>query len=198
MFRIASDASRLSPSSVLLAAAVLFSAALPAHAESGSTPALRASQPAPGALALEGRGLALQAPASRVYRSVGPDGRVVFGDRPEPGAKSVLARSFAPSSDPQAMDTARRRQAYWRAQAEAFSARQKEREQAEARARSEAQAAAGGPSFVLVVPRNLRAPGWHAPAQMPSGGFPAVYPSSPGLASQAPAAFIGSGFATGR
>lgn len=198
MSRIAFEAPRMSPVFALLAAAVLLSSAVPAHAGPGSTPALRASQPAPGALALEGRGLALRAPTSRVYRSVGPDGRVVFGDQPEPGAKSVLARSFAPSSDPQAMETARRRQAYWRAQAEAFSARQQEREQAEARARSEAQSAAGGPSFVLVVPRNLRAPGWSAPVQMPAGGFPAVYPSSPGAAAQVPAAFIGSGFATGR
>jgi len=198
MSRIVIDAPRPSPSFALLAAVLLLSTAVPGHAGSGSTPALRASEPAPGTLALEGRGLALQAPASRVYRSVGPDGRVVFGDRPEPGAKSVLARSFAPSSDPQAMETARRRQAYWREQAEAFSARQKDREQAEARARSEAQSAAGGASFVVVVPRNLRAPGWAAPVHMPSGGFPAVYPSSPGVAAQAPAAFIGSGFATGR
>lgn len=198
MSRIAFDAPRMSPTFALFAAAVLLSSAAPAHAGSESTPALRASQPAPGALALEGRGLVLRAPTSRVYRSVDRDGRVVFGDQPEPGAKSVLARSFAPSSDPQAMETARRRQAYWRAQAEAFSARQKEREQAEARARSEAQSAAGGPSFVLVVPRNLRASGWSVPVQMPAGGFPAVYPSSPGAAAQVPAAFIGSGFATGR
>ena len=198
MSRIASDTPHPSPTLALLAAVALVSAAAPVHAGSGSTPALRASQPAPSTLSLEGRGLALQAPVSRVYRSVGQDGRVVFGDRPEPRAKSVLVRSFAPSSDPQAMETARRRQAYWRAQAEAFSERQKQREQEEARARREAQAAAASPFVVVVVPRNLRAPGWPAPVQMPPGGYPAVYPSSPGAAAQVPAAFIGSGFATGR
>ncbi|GAA4416714.1 DUF4124 domain-containing protein [Quisquiliibacterium transsilvanicum] len=198
MTRIAFQAPRLSPTFVLLAATAVLAIAVPARAGSESTPALRASQPAPGALAPDGRGLAVQVSASRVYRSVGPDGRVVFGDQPEPGAKSVLARSFAPSSDPQAIETARRRQAYWRAQAEAFSARQKDRELAESRARSEAQAAAGSAPIVLIVPRNLRAPDWAVPVHMPAGGFPATYPSSPGAAAQVPAAFIGSGFATGR
>lgn len=149
---------------------------------------------------LEARGLTLGAPVSRVFRSTGADGRVVFSDRPEPGAKSVEVRSFASSSDPQAVETARRRQAYWRAQAAAFSERQKEREEAERRARLEAERAAEAEArYVLFVPHHLRAP-WYAapPMPPPPGAFPPAYPSGPGAAAGAPAAFIGSGFSTAR
>lgn len=200
---IASNACRVLSGLSPLVAAALLSGIAPVPALAEGAPALSVTPQAPGALALEARGLDLPAPASRVYRSVGPDGRVVFADRPEPGARTVVARSFASSSDPQALETARRRQAYWRAQAEAFEARRQEREQAEAaeaRARSEAMAAAASPALVLVVPRHLRAPAWQGPMPGPAypGRYPAVYPSSPGAAAQVPAAFISSGFATGR
>lgn len=173
-------------------------------AEGGLTPSTgqRAGSAASSsaALELEGRGLSLGSPVSRVYRSVDANGRVVFGDAPVPHARSVEVRSFAASSDPQALETARRQQAYWRAQAEAFEARRKQREETERRAREEAASQGPGyPAVVLVVPRNLRAPWLGQPGPIaPPGAFPPVYPSTPGAAAGAPAAFIGSGFSTAR
>jgi hypothetical protein len=152
-----------------------------------------------GAPALEARGLSVGAPVARVYRSEDAAGRVVFGDQPEPGARSVEVRTFASSSDPQARETARRQQAYWRAQAAGIAERRKAREEAERQALAEAQRAAESRPLVLIVPQHLRAP-WLGipPVQPPQGGFAPVYPSSPGAAAGAPAAFIGSGFSTAR
>lgn len=195
------------PLRTLAVAAVLSSvacayanAATPVAAAAASPVSREPAAPSRSTQELEARGLTLGAPVSRVFRSTGPDGRVVFSDRPEPGAKSVEVRSFAPSSDPQAVETARRRQAYWRAQAAAFSERQRERDEAERRARLEEERAAEAQSrYVLFVPHQLRAP-WYAepPLPPPPGAFPPVFPAGPGAAAGAPAAFIGSGFSTAR
>lgn len=89
-------------------------------------------------LAIDGRGMRVGAPTTRIYRSVSSDGRVVFGDHPETGAREIQVRSFASSSDSHALATARQQQEYWRSQAEGFERRQREREEAEALARREA------------------------------------------------------------
>jgi hypothetical protein len=129
--------------------------------------------------------------AVRVFRSVDADGRVTFGDQPEPGAKAVQIRSFASSSDPQAMATAAAQQAYWREQSEAFARRRAEREEAQERAERERFDSA--PSALYVIPHHLRAP--RPEPIRPIGGFPVTYGTAPGLASGTPAGFIGSGFA---
>ncbi len=152
---------------------------------------------APGALAA--RDLSVGLPVARVYRSEDAQGRVVFGDRPEPGARSVEVRSFVSSSDPQARETALRQQAYWRAQAAGIDERRKAREEAEQQALEQARRAEETRPLVLVVPRPLRAPWVRVPvAPPPAEGFAPVYPSSPGAAAGTPAAFIGSGFSTAR
>lgn len=164
-----------------------------------SAPDGGAAAGARGALALEARGLSVGEPVARVYRSEDAAGRVVFGDRPEPGARSVAVRSFASSSDPQARETARRQQAYWRAQAVGIAERRRAREEADRQARLEAQRAAESQPRYVLVPRHLRAPWIGGPeVPPPPGGFAPVYPSTPGAAAGAPAAFIGSGFSTAR
>lgn len=192
------SARRLLPLRSTAAACALLSALaalLPAVAEAanGQGGSTRASD------ALAARELSVGAPVVRVYRSEDAQGRVVFGDRPEPGARSVEVRSFVSSSDAQARETALRQQAYWRAQAAGIDERRKAREEAEQQALEQARRADELRPLVLVVPRPLRAPWIRVPVVPPPvEGFAPVYPSSPGAAAGTPAAFIGSGFSTAR
>ena len=126
--------------------------------------------------------------AQRVYRSVGPDGRVTFGDQPEPGARAIEIRSFASSSDDEAIATARAQREYWREQSEAFARRRMEREEAEQRAERERYESA--PSALFAIPFHQPPP---RPVPLPQ--FPVHYGSGPGLASGTPSGFISSGFA---
>lgn len=172
---------------LLSALTVLLPAAADAAGQGGSTAASGA---------LVARELSVGAPVARVYRSEDAQGRVVFGDRPEPGARSVEVRSFVSSSDAQARETALRQQAYWRSQAAAIDERRKAREEAEQQALEQARQAEARRPLVLVLPRPLRAPWVRVPVPPPAEGFAPVYPSSPGAAAGTPAAFIGSGFST--
>jgi hypothetical protein len=125
----------------------------------------------------------------RVYRSVGADGRVTFGDQPVPGARTVEIRSFASSSDAEAMATARSQKQYWREQSEAFDRRRTDREEDERRAALDHLESA--PSSLYVIPYHLR-----PPQARPLPGIPATYGSSPGAAAGVPARFLSSGFAS--
>ncbi len=125
----------------------------------------------------------------RVYRSVGADGRVTFGDQPVPGARTIEIRSFASSSDAEAMATARSQKQYWREQSEAFEQRRIDREDAERRAALDRFES--GPSSLYVIPYHLP-----PPRARPLPGVPATYGSSPGAAAGTPARFLGSGFAS--
>ncbi len=180
-------------------------------------------QPAdqPPAVSLTARDVAVQAPTARIYRSVGPDGSVVFGDRPAPGAQLVEIRSFPSSSDPAAAERARRERDYWRAQAVAFEQRRAERERQEERDRlaraqpsSEAQWRVERDAWwdwYLTAPDVLRRappppPRWPragaghgGPGAAPGAWGPGTAPGpAMGAAAGVPAAFIGSGFATSR
>jgi hypothetical protein len=180
-------------------------------------------QPAgePPAVALTARNVAMQAPTARIYRSVGPDGSVVFGDRPAPGAQLVEIRSFPSSSEPAAAERARREREYWRAQAVAFEQRRIERERLAERDR---MARAQNPTeeqwrverdawwdWYLTAPDVLRrappppprwsrrAAGGAGPGPAPGAWGPGSAPGpAMGAAAGVPAAFIGSGFATSR
>jgi len=168
-----------------------------AGAQSGPGTAVDAVAAPP--LALSARGMSLDAPATRIYRSVGADGSVVYGDQPIAGARAVQIRSFVSASDATAIATARRQQQYWREQADAFERRRADRQAAEARARADAERERDETErLVVVVPRNLRAPAFAAGPGVPIPGVPSSYGSQPGAAASAPAAFIGSGFATAR
>lgn len=142
---------------------------------------------------------ALDVPGTRIYRSVGPDGAVAFSDEPARGSQSVQIRSFASSSDAEALATAQRQKAYWKSQAEAFARRQQERTLADERDRAERDRDERERALVagieLVPRRYLRSPVYGAP-MAPAVGFAPVYTSSPGVG--APAGFIGSGFSTAR
>jgi hypothetical protein len=169
---------------------------------------------ASGPLALAGQDVGVGAPTARIYRSVGRDGAVSFADHVAPGAQSVEVRSFPSSSEPSARERARQQQEYWRAQAKAFSERQRQRDQAleeERRARAEAEWREAEMREWMLLPRVVRAPHdtdpgdpvWglgpvYGTPRRPAWGGPRRYSSTPGAAAGAPAAFIGSGFATSR
>lgn len=104
--------------------------------ERGQRPA--APRPDSSSLSIDAQGMRVGAPSTRIYRSVSSDGRVVFGDHPETGAREIQVRSFVSSSDSQAVATARQQQEYWRTRAEGFERRQRERDAAEAQARRDA------------------------------------------------------------
>jgi hypothetical protein len=61
----------------------------------------------------------------KIYRSTMPDGSVMLGDRPTPGARSVVTGTYVLATPPGAADAERE---YWRRQSEAFDLRQQRRE----------------------------------------------------------------------
>ena len=77
-----------------------------------------------------------------LYRSIMPDGRIVIGDHPEPGARQVQVIGTAPTGERADTADARRERDYWRKRAEEFAQRQRAREEEAEREREATQAAA--------------------------------------------------------
>ena len=77
-----------------------------------------------------------------LYRSVMPDGRIVIGDHPAPGARQVQVIGTAPTGERADTTGARRERDYWRKRAEEFAQRQRAREEEAEREREATQAAA--------------------------------------------------------
>jgi hypothetical protein len=149
--------------------------------------------------------LRLPAPTSTIHWAVAKDGSVMLSDRPGSGAAQQGVQSFRSYSDPESIARAARERDYWRAQAEAFNARQRERNREFEQRRVVAvpdQADYGYPRY-FAVPGYLRyqGPRPFPPAGVnpgPSFGTGAPFTQSHGAApGQGPAPFLSSGFATG-
>ncbi|HVL56172.1 MAG TPA: hypothetical protein VM491_06690 [Burkholderiaceae bacterium] len=130
-----------------------------------------------------------QPPATRIHRSVMPDGRVIISDHPVPGARSADSWSYALPPPDVAQARADAQRAHWREQAAAFERRRQERE-----AERKREAAARS----VVVFADLHGQpvpvGAHLLPQIPPGLVPPVYTTSPGAIRGRSPSFIGSGF----
>ncbi len=168
-------------------------AALPVCAASGTA---EASRSAAGTITLGPQQVApvaqqlRQPPATRIYRSVLADGRVVIGDRPVAAAKTVESWSYELPPADVAQSRADQQRQHWRREAEAFEQRQRERE-AERRRADEARQV-----VVLTDPYRLHAPVLIGAAQplVPPFLVSPSYGSSPGAVRGRSFGFIGSGF----
>lgn len=149
--------------------------------------------------------LRLPPPTSTIHWAVAKDGSVVLSDRPEPGAAQQGVQSFRSYSDPESVARATREREYWRAQADAFSARQRERD----RDLEQRRVVAVPDQDYYGYPRYFAVPGYfrhHGLRPFPPGGvspgpsfgtgvpFTQSHSAAPG---QGPAPFLSSGFATG-
>lgn len=116
---------------------------------------------APSAAAqVDGRG-----GSTTLFRSTMPDGRVVIGDRPEPGARRTEAIGSAPTGDRPGVARAQQEREYWRQRAEAFAQRQRQRDrdlEAERERERRERIAASGPAAqaptVVIAPPILYRP----------------------------------------
>lgn len=70
-----------------------------------------------------------------LYRSTMPDGGIVLGDRPEPGARATEVIGSVPPADSTSAARAQQEREYWRQRSEAFARRQLLRELDEERER---------------------------------------------------------------
>lgn len=70
-----------------------------------------------------------------LYRSTMPDGRIVLGDHPEPGARAAEVIGSVPPADSTSAARAQQEREYWRQRSEAFARRQLLREREEERER---------------------------------------------------------------
>ena len=140
-------------------------------------------------------GTAVAAETVKIYRSVMPDGSVVLGDKPSPGARSVATDTIVLTAPRGAAEAERD---YWRRQAEEFNLRQQRRDAADGpRLR---MGAAAGDDVALYDDeyRPLASLYDHragAPL-VPLRHVPKVYTSSPGAVNGRSSGFIGSGFST--
>lgn len=150
--------------------------------------------------------LRLPPPTSTIHWAVAKDGSVVLSDRPEPGATQQGVQSFRSYSDPESLARASRERDYWRAQAEAFSARQRERD----RELEQRRVVAMPDRDYYAYPQYFAVPGYYRHHGLrpfpPPGGispgpsfgagapFSQSHSAAPG---QGPAPFLSSGFATG-
>jgi hypothetical protein len=172
---------------VAIAAGMLASwpaaASSPAPAASGGTISLGPQQVAAVSRQLQ------QPPATRIHRSVMPDGRIVISDQPVPGARSVDSWSYALPPPDVAKAQADAQRAHWREQAAAFERRQREREATRQREQDARQ-------IVIVTDgRGYPVPvGAHLLPQIPPILVPPVYATSPGAVRGRSPGFIGSGF----
>lgn len=151
---------------------------------------------------------ALPAPSSTIYWSVGKDGSLRLSDRPEAGGAQRGVQSFPNRSDAASLERAAKERAYWRAQDEAFAARQRERDRelAQRRVVTIGQADIGGPygwPYYYAVPGVYRHPlvrGLPPSGISPGPGFGSGAPfvqSNSAPPGQGPAPFLSSGFASG-
>ena len=152
-----------------------------------------------------GRGPA-ESPSVDIHRWTDPAGQPVFADRIAPGVSGEIVTTRVPVADAAMRARADQERAYWQAQSAAFARRQLARDRETAR---DYQISAGRapdrrPSWAELP---VRRPAWigsaapmgsrrHSPGepQVSPGGAPAP---GPGVGAP-PAAFLGSGFATGR
>ena len=161
------------------------------------------SAAAPTPLVVLSPGLSTSEPQSlgnRIYRSVGKDGQVVFGDRPEPEAAQSNATHFMSYSSPQAMARAQQERDYWHRQADGLRQRQLTRDQELEQARREAeyQAALVHARQDALIDRRRVVVGYRNFPPRAFGPVAPVYTSSPEAVNGRSSGFIGSGFATGR
>ncbi len=153
-----------------------------------------------------GVGQAYAAGTLTVFESRMPDGRVVLGDSPVTGARSVKLHKYDVPTTQSSRSVAEAEREYWRQQAEGFERRQR----AEDAARMRAWPRAGHPSHDPEQLAGLDDPQW-AGAQpvavigghpgrplVPPQWVPRTYTSSPGAVNGRGAGFIGSGFSTAR
>ncbi|MFT4102982.1 MAG: hypothetical protein QM674_18510 [Burkholderiaceae bacterium] len=145
--------------------------------------------------------LSLPAPTRTIHWAINRDGSVELGDRPKAGpAVRQGVQTYAGTSSAEASARAQRERDYWRAQSDAFAARQRERDREldarrdEALARVERQQHAMAPYFV--VPSLYRGrpihgvPGWSIPGAANLGSTPQAAALGGG-----PSPFLSSGFA---
>ncbi|MGE0310905.1 MAG: hypothetical protein AB7P21_04690 [Lautropia sp.] len=153
-----------------------------------------------------GAGQAFAAGSLTVFESRMPDGRVVLGDSPVAGAKSVKMHKYEVPASPSARSVADSEREYWRQQAEGFERRQRAEDAARARALSRPMPAPYGADQLASFDEQQ----WQYPQPVAVlGGQPArplvplhlvprTYTSSPGAVNGRGAGFIGSGFSTAR
>lgn len=147
-FRVQGLRPLTAPALAAMVLAWLVGSAMPAHADPLAAP-VPMTQFSPGTVSGE-----VVVPGNAIFRSVTADGRVVFGDQPEPGARETSATRFMSYSTPEALSRARQERDYWRAQAQALNQRQQARALADARLqmqRDQARARAQGPQPVEYV-----------------------------------------------
>lgn len=153
-------------------------------------------------------GQVLAAGSMTVFESRMPDGRVILGDSPVAGAKSVKSRKYELPSAQTSRSAADAEREYWRQQAEGFERRQRAEDAIRLRGRSYSARHPYGVDQVAGLD-----PQWEdGYARQPVavlGGYPnrplvpsrfvaQTYTSSPGAVNGRGAGFIGSGFSTAR
>ncbi len=145
--------------------------------------------------------LSLPAPTRTIHWAVNRDGSVELSDRPKTGSVARQGvETYTGTSSADASAQARRERDYWRAQSDAFAARQRERnreldaQRDEALARVERQQYAMAPYFAVQSLYRGRpvhgAPGWAIPGAASLGATPQAAALGGG-----PSPFLSSGFA---
>lgn len=134
-----------------------------------------------------------------IYRSVLPDGRVVFSDKADPRAKSVESASYAiPTAPTASAARAMQERDYWRRQAEAFDQRQRERDRQLDADRAAANAAPDYQEAYAPVIYRYRGPVPAAPYATQSIGPGGGLPAQPGAIRYGTASMPAGGFAASR
>jgi hypothetical protein len=133
----------------------------------------------------------------KIYRSTMPDGSVVLGDKPSPGARSVASDSIVLTAPRGAAEAERD---YWRRQAEEFNQRQQRRDAADSPRRRMAPAQRHDLAMYGEEWQPLATYYGHYAGKplVPLSQVPRTYTSSPGAVGGRSSGFIGSGFSTGR
>lgn len=148
-----------------------------------------------------GQGSSAATAKSTIFWGVDKTGVLLLSDRPASNVSQTGSATFASRADRSALARAEQERAYWRDQADRFSARQRDRDRElevtrRIRLLDSRDIERGG---YYSPPVYYRGADWFAQQHAPLvGGFPisATYTSSPGVASTAPASFIGSGFSS--
>ncbi|MFT3802935.1 MAG: hypothetical protein QM766_17175 [Burkholderiaceae bacterium] len=145
--------------------------------------------------------LSLPAPTRTIHWAINRDGSVELGDRPKAGpVVRQGVETYTGTSSAEASARAQRERDYWRAQSDAFAARQRERDREldarrdEVLARVESQQYAMAPYFTVQSLYRGRpvhdVPGWRIPGAASLGSTPQAAALGGG-----PSPFLSSGFA---
>ena len=152
-------------------------------------------------------GQALADGSMTVFESHMADGRVVLGDAPVAGAKSVKMRKYEVPSGQASRSAAAAEREYWRQQADGFERRQRAEDAARMRSSSTSRRSADHPEQLAELDGQWFAPGGYGPNTVygaagrplvPLRAVPPVYTTSPGAVRGRDSGFIGSGFSTSR